>query len=269
MRDNNEAVLKTFPDSRIFTLDMGELGKTKHHIPALLEIDVTKARELLRNIKQRDGKGLSFSAWLIKCISIALSEFPEAHAFLKNRKNLLIFNDIDVSLTVEKTVNGYRVPLPYVIRRTNRKSLLDIHNEIRAAQEENADDGKVVIGQKSAPFYMKLFLSMPAVLRRLVWKLILLKPMVAKKNMGSVMFTSVGMFGTGDGWIIPTSIHPICFAIGTTVKKPGVVDDSIAVREYLKMTVLIDHDVIDGAPAARFLSRLDELLRTADGLENL
>lgn len=61
--------------------------------------------------------------------------------------------------------------------------------------------------------------------------------------------------------------HPLCFAVGTIVKKPGAVNGNIAVREYLKITALIDHDVMDGAPAARFLSRLDELLQNACGLD--
>jgi hypothetical protein len=153
------------------------------------------------------------------------------------------------------------VPLPYVIRNTNNKSILDIHNEIRKAKKGNAEDGSVVIGQDYGKFSTKLFLSLPGAIRRLVWKSFLLKPYTAKKNMGSVMLTSVGMYSSFDGWVIPTSIHPLCFAVGTIVKKPGVVNGNIAVREYLKMTALIDHDVMDGAPAARFLSRLDELLK--------
>jgi len=32
------------------------------------------------------------------------------------------------------------------------------------------------------------------------------------------------------------------------------------------MTVLIDHDVVDGAPAARFVSRLAELVENGYGL---
>lgn len=40
----------------------------------------------------------------------------------------------------------------------------------------------------------------------------------------------------------------------------------IQVREYLKITVLMDHDVIDGAPAARFISRLNDLMKNAYGL---
>lgn len=35
-------------------------------------------------------------------------------------------------------------------------------------------------------------------------------------------------------------------------RKPGVVEEKIAVREYLSLTLDFDHDIIDGAPAVRF-----------------
>ncbi|HEX3012280.1 MAG TPA: 2-oxo acid dehydrogenase subunit E2 [Syntrophomonadaceae bacterium] len=259
--------LRSFPDSRVSTIDVFKLGLSKHHVKALLEVDVTNAKEIFKGIKERDGASLSFTAWLVKCVSTAVGEYREANAFLRSSKTMLIFNDIDICITVEKEYNGQNVPLPYVIRNTNSKSILDIHNEIRQAQKANTGDGNVVIGQDYGKLGTKLFLSLPGVIRRLVWRSFLLKPYTAKKNMGSVMITSVGMYSSFDGWVIPTSIHPLCFAIGTITKKPGVVDGNIAVRDYLKMTALIDHDVIDGAPAARFLSRLDELLKTAYGLD--
>jgi pyruvate/2-oxoglutarate dehydrogenase complex dihydrolipoamide acyltransferase (E2) component len=49
-------------------------------------------------------------------------------------------------------------------------------------------------------------------------------------------------------------------------EKPGVVDGQIAIREYLSLTVSLDHDVIDGAPAARFVTRLKELIESGFGL---
>ena len=259
--------LKSFPDSRVSTFDVSELGLKKHHMKALLEIDITTARDLFRTIKEKNGVSLSFTAWLVKCISTAVGEYREAGAYLQNRNTLILFDDIDVSITVEKEYNGANVPLPYVIRQTNRKSIAEIHHEIRKAKQDIAEDGNVVIGGGYGKFSTKLFLSLPGFMRRWVWSTFLLKPHTAQKNMGSVMLTSVGMFSTFDGWVIPTSIHPLCFAVGTITKKPGVIDGEIAVREYLKMTVLIDHDVMDGAPAARFLSRLDELIQKAYGLK--
>lgn len=79
--------------------------------------------------------------------------------------------------------------------------------------------------------------------------------------MGTVIVTSIGMIGNVNGWAVPYSIHPLCFAIGSIIKKPGVKDDNIEIREFLNMTILIDHDVVDGAPAARFAARLEDLIK--------
>ena len=40
-------------------------------------------------------------------------------------------------------------------------------------------------------------------------------------------------------------------ALGGIATKPGIVEGRIQIREYLCITVSIDHDIIDGAPAAR------------------
>jgi pyruvate/2-oxoglutarate dehydrogenase complex dihydrolipoamide acyltransferase (E2) component len=66
--------------------------------------------------------------------------------------------------------------------------------------------------------------------------------------------------------IIPVSFHPICFALGSIVKKPEVFKNEIQIREFHQMTILIDHDVIDGAPATRFVARLTELIEGGFGL---
>ena len=65
---------------------------------------------------------------------------------------------------------------------------------------------------------------------------------------------------------LPVSVHPLCFAIGSIVKKPGVVNEKIEVREYLYITVLVDHDVIDGAPAVRALAKFTKLVESGYGL---
>jgi pyruvate/2-oxoglutarate dehydrogenase complex dihydrolipoamide acyltransferase (E2) component len=76
--------------------------------------------------------------------------------------------------------------------------------------------------------------------------------------MGNVSITSLGMVGKINGWFIPISIHPICFGIGSIIKKPVVKDDKIEIGEILNITVLMDHDVVDGAPMARFIKDLSK-----------
>jgi pyruvate/2-oxoglutarate dehydrogenase complex dihydrolipoamide acyltransferase (E2) component len=48
--------------------------------------------------------------------------------------------------------------------------------------------------------------------------------------------------------------------------KPAVVDGCIEIREFLSVTLTFDHDVVDGAPAARFAQRFAELIERGDGL---
>jgi pyruvate/2-oxoglutarate dehydrogenase complex dihydrolipoamide acyltransferase (E2) component len=87
--------------------------------------------------------------------------------------------------------------------------------------------------------------------------------------MGTIIVTAVGMFGNLYGWPIPTTAHPLGFGIGGIIKKPGVVNDKIEIREYLTITVLFNHDIVDGAPATRFISRLGKLLESGFSLDDL
>jgi pyruvate/2-oxoglutarate dehydrogenase complex dihydrolipoamide acyltransferase (E2) component len=54
--------------------------------------------------------------------------------------------------------------------------------------------------------------------------------------------------------------------VGGIARKPGVSGESIAIREYLSLSLVFDHDVVDGAPVARFISRLRELVEGGFGL---
>ena len=56
--------------------------------------------------------------------------------------------------------------------------------------------------------------------------------------------------------------------VGGIGEKPGVVDGQIAIRDYLSLTISFDHDIIDGAPAARFTKRLKDLIESGYGLED-
>jgi len=93
-------------------------------------------------------------------------------------------------------------------------------------------------------------------------------PKPAFDKMGNVAFTSIDLMGKVNGWFIPISVHPICFGIGSIIKKPTVIDDRIEISEMLNMSILIDHDVIDGAPMARFISDLSKNIENGLNIEN-
>ncbi|MBW7882622.1 MAG: 2-oxo acid dehydrogenase subunit E2 [Caldilineaceae bacterium] len=84
---------------------------------------------------------------------------------------------------------------------------------------------------------------------------------------GTVGLTAVGMFGRGSGWGLAPVEHTLCLIVGGIARKPAVVQDRIEPREVLSLTVVFDHDVVDGAPAARFVQRLVELIESGYGLD--
>lgn len=255
------------PQSRIATFDVYSIGLKKHHVSALLEFDVTDCRQKLSDLR-RTGTNISFNAYLVKAISQSLEKFPQASSFLYSRKKRITFRDHNISLLVEKQIGDEKVPLPVVLEKVNFKSAVDITREIGNVKDQLVTSGDIVLTRKPG-VPERLYYHLPGFLRRAVWRYMLNHPRLAFRKMGNVAVTSVGMMGRINGWFIHKSIHPISFGVGSILKKPAVVDNEIKIRDILNMTVLIDHDVIDGAPMVRFLKELTKNMETgADSVAN-
>jgi pyruvate/2-oxoglutarate dehydrogenase complex dihydrolipoamide acyltransferase (E2) component len=85
---------------------------------------------------------------------------------------------------------------------------------------------------------------------------------------GTVGVTAVGMFGEGQGgWGIYTMPYSLGLVVGSIAWKPAIVDGRIEPREILNLTVVFDHNIVDGGPAARFTRRLVELIESGYGLD--
>jgi len=264
---NSSFSYQKIPQSRIATFDTLAIGMLKHHVSALLEFDVTDSRKKLKELR-RSGINVSFNAWIIKAISSVLQKYPEASAFLYNKKKLIIFNDINVSILVEKKIGDSRVPIPLVLEKTNEKSASDITLEIENAKNQELSDSDIVLTKKST-MAEGLYYQLPGFLRRTIWKIMLRNPKFAYKKMGNVVITSVGMMGRINGWFIHKSVHPLSFGIGSILKKPVVIENEIKIREILNMTILVDHDVIDGAPMVRFLNDLTKNIENGELINSI
>lgn len=245
---------KKFPKSRVATIDICEIGKKKHHVPALLEIDVSVAREKIKTYKKEFGK-ISFIAWMIKVIAHTLSHYSEITAYKNGKQKTIIFGDINISFLIEKKINGTKVPLPFLIEKANLLEIETITQQLNDSKQEDLLENQIVI-QKRATHIERFYYYLPGIVRRAIWKYLLKHPKIVFSKMGNVAITSLGMYGKINGWFIPISIHPICFGLGSIIKKPVVVKDKIEIREIMNITVLIDHDVIDGASMARFIGAL-------------
>ena len=258
-RREDEYVVKPFPKWRRFSLDAGRLGRQRHTIHGLLEMDVTEPRRYIREAEARTGEELSFTAFIITCLAKAVAANPEVQAYRNWRNQLVIYRDVNVSTMIEIEVDGGRVPMPYVIQAVNRKTFLEVHQEIRAAQRAP--------GQSTEMGFMRWFLLLPWPLRRVFYWISMRFPQWLRRFQGSVLVTAVGMFGKGGGWGIPVANFALVVTLGGIAEKPGVVGGKIEVREYLSVTLSFDHDIIDGAPAARFAQQFRELVESGHGLE--
>ncbi len=248
--------LHKFPQSRIATIDVCEIGLKKHHIAALIELDVTISREKIRAYRKSTGN-ISFSAWLIKAIGAAIHNHKRSAAYLRGKREVILFEDVNVSFLVEKDLNGEKVPFPILLKKVNELSIENISQQLTASKNEQVNEKDVVLQRKSTKAE-RLYYHLPGFMRRFVWKVMLAQPVSTFNRMGNVAVSSVGMMGKINGWFIPISIHPVCFGIGSVIKKPAVVNDKIEIREMMNLTILIDHDVMDGAPMARFINELSK-----------
>jgi hypothetical protein len=257
-----------FPQFRNPTIDTMIWGGKRHHVPILVEIDVTVARAAIHHHKAKTGQGISFTGWIVKCIAQAISEHKYIHAIRQGQGQLVIFDDVDITIVIERAVANEKLPMPYIIRKANEKAVADIHAEIRAAQKSPVAAGMVQVGSNQAVWMMKIFTMLPQFLRNLFfWQPLFHDPFLLKRTIGTVSVTAIGMFGGGGmSWGIPIGIHPLLIAVGGIAKKPGVIHDRIVIREYVGMTVMFDHDVTDGAPVARFIGYLRKLMEGGYGL---
>jgi pyruvate dehydrogenase E2 component (dihydrolipoamide acetyltransferase) len=75
-------------------------------------------------------------------------------------------------------------------------------------------------------------------------------------------FTITNLGGLEIEQFLPIINVPECaiLGVGAIVKKPVVIDDMIAIRPMMHLTLAFDHRLVDGAPAARFLQRLKQLV---------
>jgi pyruvate/2-oxoglutarate dehydrogenase complex dihydrolipoamide acyltransferase (E2) component len=257
-RNPNRHTIRPYPRNRLLMVDGGRMGRQKHTVHGLVEFDVTLPRQAIRQHKAQTGETLSFSAFFITCLGKAIERNKHMHAYRNWRNQLVLFNEVDVNTLFEVEVEGQKTIRPHILRGVNKKSLRQIHEEIRAFQTEHS-------GSAESKF-IEWFVRLPGFARRAFLWMLFKKPQLVKDYYGTVLLSSLGMFGAGGGWGIPVPNHTLQLTLGGVAKKPGVVADQVAIREYLSVTISFDHDVIDGAPAARFTQRLRELIESGDGL---
>ncbi len=252
--------IEPFPRMQSIVRTIARVARHKYIIRGLLEIDVTRARQFIREHKARTGESLSFTAFLAACVGHAVDMNKSVHAYRNWRHQLVLFDDVDINIQVERDRQGQKFSFPYIVRGANRKTVRAIHEEIRAAQAHRLSGREV----KAATWVTLL----PSFVQQMFFWLASKSPHLLTQNIGTVELNAIGMFGSRGGWGIHIPFHTLSIVVGGIARKPGVVDERIEIREYLNMTINFDHDMIDGAPAARFTQQLIDLIESGYGLDD-
>ncbi len=246
-----------FPRIRHIIIDSGRLCHRKHTVRGLFEIDVTNIRKFIREHQEKTGESLSFTAFVIACLGQAVAVNRSIQAYRNLRNQLIIFEDVDVLTYIEIELDGEKFPLAYIIRAANRKTWREIHDEIRSIQQQPEHSAHARLWNS-----MRFFMLLPGFIRNIIFRLVNRSPQTWKKYVGTVYLTSVGMFGTGGGWGIGYSAHTLGITIGGISEQVRVHNGQIEIRECLNLTADFDHDLVDGAPAARFTEQFKKLIET-------
>ena len=250
--------IQPFPRERDVVVDAGYLGAGRHIAYGLAEVDVTEARARLHAsalARDADGPPLSFTAFIAACLGRAIQAHPQVQAYRDWRGRLILFHDVDVVTMIEPRPGA--VAIPHILRRANSRSVRDLSDEIRLIQYRPDQSQQNGLLERWAP-------RIPRFGRLAFFWALKQNPRWFKQVEGTVVVTSIGMFASGGVWgvtFLPT--HTLGLTIGGIAVKPGVHDGQIVAREYLDLTIAFDHDVVDGAPVARFSRTLSELIESA------
>lgn len=248
---------KPFPTSRQSVIDAGYLANRRHIIHGLIEADITPVKSFIRDHKQKTGETVSFTAYLVMCLAHAIQQHPHIQAYRGWRGHLVIYDAVDVVTLIETEKNG--VAIPHIIRDAHQKSFQDIHQEIRAVQTKRE--------KSRQQFKQPLVFKIPRFIRLPLMRLALKNPHAMKRNAGTVVITSVGMFGDGHGWGIGfLGFHTMGLTVGGMFQRPKLINGDWQNCDMLCITLSFDHDVVDGAPASRFAKDFVALLESGFGL---
>jgi hypothetical protein len=261
------------PEGRRVMISANELYWKKHCLYGLLEVDVTHVRQFIEGHRVQTGEQLSFTGYLAYCLARAVDEDKTVQAYKKGSKQLAVFDSVDVMIMVEHKDRDKRLLMGHNIKGANYKTYRQIHEEIRRVQSEPAPQSRGI------PPWFRTVLLLPKPLsgmfKAMLNMVIRRDPAILTSMAGTVGISSVGMFGKSlgvegvaplAGWGIAPFEHVLDLLVGSIAWKPAVVEGRVEPRQMLNLTVIFDHDMIDGAPATRFARKLVELIESGYGL---
>jgi len=213
---------------------------------SLAEADITVPRRMISEHNEKTGERISLTAYIVYCLAQVIKEHPHLNAF-KRGNHLVTLDDITISVLVEREFAGEKVPEPLAIDASQDLTLREINDRIRKAKSRCDSHLGGFTGMtwiRFVPgFLLRLFVRIGA------------RNITLAKRYGKVAVTAVGMFSREPVWFIPHGSGTVLITVGSIEKRTVLNAEGPEEREYLCLTGSFDHDIVDGAPAARFMNQ--------------
>jgi len=227
--------------------------KEKNAIHGFTEVDITVPRQLIKRHFERTGEKLSLTAYVVACLAQVIKEHPELNSFIKGRRNIIL-DDVTISVLIEREISGEKVPEPIGIKGAQEKTYHQIHNEIREAKKLQSDQ----LGSLSNQTWIRFI---PGFLLRTFIRMAD-KNIYMAKRYGKIAVSAVGMYSKEPVWFIPHGTATVLITVGSISKRVVEIDGKFESREHLCLTASFDHNIIDGAPASRFMNEFIETIKS-------
>jgi len=187
--------------------------------------ELIKLRQVLLEQEKAIGTRVTYTDILVFAIAKALKSNPIINSSLIEN-DIHIWDNINVAVAVN-VEEGLIVP---VIKNADKKSIAEISKELRALVEK-ARKGKLLLEDMSD---------------------------------GTFTISNIGVFGSH--WQVNTPIinQPQSAILGTgaITERPVVRNGQIVIGQIMTASLTFDHRVIDGAPAAKFISDFSQLVES-------
>jgi len=227
--DEDVEIIEMSNMRRMIADHMVESKRTSPHTYTVAEVDMTRIVRYREKIKQsflsEKGFKLTFTPFILHATVLALKAHPLVNSSVIEGK---IYKKRHINLGVAVALeSGLLVP---VIKNAEEKNLLGLARH-------------------------SYDLSMKAVNKKLT---------PADVQDGTFTVTNPGIWGNIFGLPIINQPQLGILGVGAIKKRPVVVDDAIAIRSMMYLSLSYDHRVIDGALAARFLQEIRTILEEYD-----
>jgi len=202
---------------------------TSPHVGIFTEVDMSnifKLREKNKNaFFKREGIKLTYLPFISDAIVRTLKEFPYVNASIDG-DNVILKKFINLGIAVA-TEQGLIVP---VIKNAENLNVAGISKSINDLATR-ARNKKLLPDEVSG---------------------------------GTFSISNFGVYGTSIGFPLINQPQVAILGIGALQKKAVVIEDAIAIRPMMNISITFDHRLIDGEMGAKFLQRVSQLLSEYD-----